>query len=671
MSKGIKVSKLAALILLVCLISSFVPKCSIQADAAPVFIGGVNIIPYSENNIMLTKETLNINFEESGRFNGSVAHVDAKFSFANTGDKISLQVGFPFGLTEKQSFSVPNVLNSEVKINGEEITPHLIGAETGDKYQPWIYFDVNFKKNETKTIEVTYDAIPAGGYFLYVLKTGALWKGPIGTLDITLTFPYEAVSPNVLSVTPSGYTVQGNKILYQLKNFEPTTNIEVEFLPFDFYGKIKPLEDKALKTNSATDWFNYALALFPNNPLGSFDRFVSWYRTPAFSDYVSDVLEKALSLQKEDTPEYIILKEIYNAHFSSGMPFVDGYDVLPTLDVNYYYIPFESTDFLEKNINNIKSPTEGKIFGFLLEYIVYTDLKQNDTSKAISDFNTLLEVADKYFDENDYNEVSMRLYSAMLPNVYGEQRLISPAFDGCFIPSISIQGNTVYIYYNVPVSMALYLEEFDTNKETDVKRNYRVNSYFETVPPYRYVVSITLPLQDEKEFSEAKDYSVQYVKNNNSEPYVSSCKFVSKYLSDILDDITLSNGKLVFIKPSIDCTSKVSTSLKSLTDEIAKIDTYEKKFKSTQFDNSFAGTFLSSLSLNKLYFDNLPKNPQIEFRVETQTPTSSNNEIQYVIAQNSSALVKNIVIIVLAVAVTVLIVIVVLLRKRGNKAQNA
>jgi hypothetical protein len=217
-----------------------------------------------------------------------------------------------------------------------------------------------------------------------VLQTGALWKGPIGTLDIILTFPYEAVSPNVLSVTPSGYTIQGNKILYQLKNFEPTTNIEVEFLPFDFYGKIKLLEDKALKTNSPTDWFNYALALFPNNPLGRLDRFANWYQTSAFKDYVSDVLEKALSLQKEGSSEYIILKEIYDAHFSPGMPFIDGYDSLLISDANLN-IPSDALKLFNSDLYSIGSRTEGKIFGYLLDYVVYADLKQGNTSKALSD----------------------------------------------------------------------------------------------------------------------------------------------------------------------------------------------------------------------------------------------------------------------------------------------
>jgi hypothetical protein len=163
MSKRIKAPKLITLILLVCLISSFVPKCSIQADAAPVFMGGVNIIPYSVNNITLKEENLVINFEKTGTYNGSTASVDAKFVFVNIGDKISLQVGFPFGLAEEQRLNIPKIFNPKVEINGEVITPNLISAETGDKYQPWIYFDVTFDKNETKTIEVSYDAVPIAG----------------------------------------------------------------------------------------------------------------------------------------------------------------------------------------------------------------------------------------------------------------------------------------------------------------------------------------------------------------------------------------------------------------------------------------------------------------------------------------------------------------------------
>jgi len=55
---------------------------------------------------------------------------------------------------------------------------------------------------------------------------------------MTFKFPYEAVSPNVLSVTPGEYKVKGNEIVYQLTNYEPQQDIEIEFLPYDFYERL-------------------------------------------------------------------------------------------------------------------------------------------------------------------------------------------------------------------------------------------------------------------------------------------------------------------------------------------------------------------------------------------------------------------------------------------------
>jgi len=69
-----------------------------------------------------------------------------------------------------------------------------------------------------------------------------------------------------------------------------------------------------------------------------------------------------------------------------------------------------------------------------------------------------------------------------------------------------------------------------------------------------------------------------------------------------------------------------------------------------------------------LYFDSLPRNPQIEFGTTTHNQV---NEVHYVLVQNSTELIKNTAIIVLSlVIVALLIVIVLLLRERGNKAQD-
>jgi len=60
-------------------------------------------------------------------------------------------------------------------------------------------------------------------------------------------------------------------------------------------------------------------------------------------------------------------------------------------------------------VDAIKTSTEGKVFGYFLEYVVMTDLRQNNPQKALSDFNKLLAIAEKYFDKDDYNEVSAEL----------------------------------------------------------------------------------------------------------------------------------------------------------------------------------------------------------------------------------------------------------------------
>jgi len=69
------------------------------------------------------------------------------------------------------------------------------------------------------------------------LNTGSYWKGPIGTLDMTFKFPYKAAAPNVFSITPGGYKIDGNEVVYHLVNYEPVQNIEVEFLPYYMYER--------------------------------------------------------------------------------------------------------------------------------------------------------------------------------------------------------------------------------------------------------------------------------------------------------------------------------------------------------------------------------------------------------------------------------------------------
>ncbi len=624
------------------------------ADAAPVFLGGVNIMPYNENSITLKEENLNIQFKNVGSYSSTTATVYAKFIFVNTGDKISLKTGFPFGLAKKKGFNTPNrVANVKVKIDGKAITPNLIRSETS-KYDPWIYFNISFDKNETRTLEVTYDAIPVGGYFLYVLKTGALWKGPIGILNIDLKFPYRAVYPNVLNVKPSGYITKGSELLYHLVNFEPTSNIEVEFLPYSFYEKIKPLKDKAEKTNSANDWFNYALSLFPQNPLGTLQDFVRFYKTTAYSDYVSDVLDRAMSLQKEGGTEYIILKEIYDAHFSDSSVdkqfFNEGYDILSreTNDSGHIYLLNDALNLLKNDIKAPKSKLESRIIESILEYTIFGDLKGNDSVSAIEHFNTLLNIASKYGMEN--NAISpMFLYAMHEQRI--QPKFITPPFNECFIPSVKIKNSTVFITYILPCAMKTVLRDFYSNSAV----NYSLRAQTDKTPSYAYNISINLPSKNEKEFDDAKKYLIIDVKQNalraNEVKYGNSYKFINIYLSDILNNLSLKNGKIVANAPSIDCSSKIDNAFKKLDDEISIIETYKKKIKNENFD-SFSNDILSYLSYNRDYFDYAKKNPKIVFENISDRPARA-------------SINKNLIIILLSAIIIALLMVIIILLKKG------
>lgn len=636
----------------------------VYADAAPVFLGGINIapyngasiLPYNENSIALKKENLTIQFKNGGSYNSSTATVYAKFIFVNTGNKASLKMGFPFGLAEEGGFNIPNsIANLKVKIDGKAITPNLIRTE-GSKYDPWIYFNVSFDKDETKMLEVSYDAIPIGGYFLYVLKTGALWKGPIGILNIDLKFPYEAVCPDVLSVKPLGYAVKGNEVLYHLVNFEPISNIEVEFLPYSFYEKIKPLKDKAETTNSANDWFNYALSLFPDNPLGMLQRFVMFYKTTAYSDYVSDVLDRAMSLQKEGSTEYIILKEIYNAHFSGLSSdkrfFNEGYNILDEVanDSGHIYFSDDALDLLKNDIKVPKSKLESKIIECVLEYAVFFDLKNNDPALAIKHFNTLLDIAERFGAE--YNTISPTfLYAA---HRYGDQpRFIAPPFEECFIPSVKIKNSTVFITYTLPYAMKTVLDDFYSSAEM----NYSLRAQADTTPPYPYIITINLPSKNEKEFDDAKKLLTADVEENalraNEVEDGKSYKFINIYLSDILNNLSLKNGKIVANTLFIDCSSKIDAAFNKLNNEINTIETYKKKIKNTNFEG-VSNDILSCLSYNMYYFNYAKKNPKIVFEdVSERSKTTFTN--------------KNLIIILLSAIIIVLLVIIFILLKKGIK----
>lgn len=649
-------------ILMLCLVSVTIPIKVTHADTAPFFIGGVNIKPYQENSIELSKENLVITFNKGNNPVNTAVDVDAQFTFVNTGDKVSLKVGFPFSLATKPGFDTTISLESlkvKVKINGKEITPSFVASGEGSEYAPLIYFNMTFDKHETKNVEVSYESMAAGGYFLYVLNTGSYWKGPIGTLDMTFKFPYEPASPNVLSITPGGYKVDGNEVVYHLTNYEPLQNIEVEFLPYYMYEKVNPFRLKAEATSNAKDWFDYAMALFPENPLASFDDFVNWYSTSAFMDYVNNVLNKAISLQDKNSGEYITLKEIYDAHYRSPGSFVEGLDAILKLDSNYINLPPDSMTTMQENVSSIKSTTEGKVLGYFLEYVVVTDLKQNRPYQALADFNQLLTIAGKYFDKEAYTTVSPVVNIAMAYAMgKGIAKYVSPAFTECFVPSVMVQDNTVVIHFDVPYDMGLGLTDFSGDDVQSNQKDYQIKGSLEKTPPYGY--NLTLSFRKNltpTEFSGVKNALIQKQREAFGIPDDShTVNLLYPYFSDILNNLTMNGGKLSAIKSSISLTPTMEIGLANLMREINQIVTSEQQFKGTIFDEAFGKNMLTYLYTNKSYFDNVPKNSAITFNLQEKQSTEPKTP-------------ESTLVVVMAAVVAALLIAIALLMARKDKSE--
>lgn len=121
-------------------------------------------------------------------------------------------------------------------------------------------FRTTFAKGETKRIRNTYSQHMLFDYdhdmthyhVYYVLRTGALWKGPIGSVRVSIELPKGALSRNLLvaraehycsdwvpffgwcvldslAVSPGGYAVDGDRITMAFADLEPDFDISIRY----------------------------------------------------------------------------------------------------------------------------------------------------------------------------------------------------------------------------------------------------------------------------------------------------------------------------------------------------------------------------------------------------------------------------------------------------------
>lgn len=304
-------------LLFVLAIFSSINYSSVKADEGAIEETAYNIIPVNSSQIELEKEDLKITLTDN-----RTVYVDAIFIMKNTGEKINQKMGFP----SEQPLETP--FSFKVFVNGKELPLSNVEEKVSGS-NVWEISTIPFNKGEEKTIRVTYTFHLYSYSFTYILKTGATWKGSIGSLDITITLPGKATPPFLLKALPSGYTVKGNDIIYRLKNYEPDQNIVVDFLPNYFYKKITSLKETAEETGAPKDWYAYIKALLPVDIVGPYGSrnphgyFVDNYRTDGYKKFVQKELAEAMKKCKGTIYEKI-LQIVEAARFNEQNTFYDG-----------------------------------------------------------------------------------------------------------------------------------------------------------------------------------------------------------------------------------------------------------------------------------------------------------------------------------------------------------
>lgn len=328
---------------------------AVMADSGPVYYSAGVLVPTTSSDIRMTREVLTIDYTNqitpTPDHQSDYVNVHARFWFRNEGKAVTQKMGFPLGREQLSGYGYFNT-GFTVTVDGTAVTAMAFEEQkpgTGSEltYSMWNTFEVSFAAGQTRIVDVTYKILPRGGYFLYVLQTGRLWKGPIGDLTIDVNFGRAAAFPDLLSVQPAGYRLQGNHILWHFTNYEPQQDIEIESMSPVFWKSVRPLKESAERTGTEADWYRYAMALLPNSIVGGYhavsesegavsstpQAFVGGLQTSTYVDYARRTLLTALNHCTHGSADARILNAAYHVRFSSyrvTADFLNGVEVWNT-----------------------------------------------------------------------------------------------------------------------------------------------------------------------------------------------------------------------------------------------------------------------------------------------------------------------------------------------------
>lgn len=221
--------------------------CSSIASADDSEFGGEGetVWPVENKEIAMVAETIRVQPREEWW------DVQCIFVLKNTGERKDVQVGFPDQTGWEPGAELKNgtIRNFRCFVDGKEVTvEHKKGIQNPlnpELQYPFAYvWKMYFKKGQKRIVKNTYTFgglhIAGGDEVLtYVLKTGALWKDKIQEADII--FDLGQHDPGfATSIKPLGYRIEGHKLYWTFKDFEPKEDLEISLGPLleEWYKRV-------------------------------------------------------------------------------------------------------------------------------------------------------------------------------------------------------------------------------------------------------------------------------------------------------------------------------------------------------------------------------------------------------------------------------------------------
>jgi hypothetical protein len=229
----------------------FAQKCF--GDEAPVQpVHGGCVKPVKNEDIQLLNEIINI-YLEIDRY-----HVEVNYTFKNHGQSQKVIMGFPNQTNTIYTKTIENFVaydgNTKLETTKRFEATNVEAKDT--MWSPRIFYECSellFKENEIKSVTNRYSQEYGTDYdntyrlVQYILKTGSLWKGNIESVKIHVinkNIPEneliarksffdgtESIAFPIISFKPNGFQKINDQYFIELKNIEPSEDIEIKFPP--------------------------------------------------------------------------------------------------------------------------------------------------------------------------------------------------------------------------------------------------------------------------------------------------------------------------------------------------------------------------------------------------------------------------------------------------------